>query len=268
MKVSLKPMAVLLFGLVGSVNAAVAAPNSWSEAAANPGILPAPLNTPAPPAVVNDLGGGVFHFTTMAEFHDTGVVLVTDDLFSSLVGPNAICTDFFPVSSATNDLCFATGDLLPGYQLNGLPVADDYAFLTTGFLVAPTNVIGPNTFVDDSEFTFSPAVDAFGAYLYALAGPVDATIDLYDAGGVLLASTLVSGSAAGQYFGFTSSNRQIARVVVTDAAGGGELFGTLEFGNFAPVAPIPTMSSWSLYLLIGLLGLVGWRVVRKSAVAV
>ena len=234
---------------------------SWSEAAL--GLRAADVGTPDGSIVGSaiSIGGGVTYYTSEAEFLAAGLNLTTDNLNSSLTAPASVCVNPTPLSSATNDSCFASGDLQPGYVFNALGGLGQYALETAGAFGLPANAIGPNSLADDSEFVFSPEVDAFGATLHGdLLGPVTATIELFDAGNNSLGSVVVTGTLAGQFFGFVSRSAKIARVTLTDpslAPAGAELVSALHYGDLVP--PVPTLGAWAMLLLCAMLGLVGWR---------
>ena len=245
-----------------------AEPSSWSELA---DVVAAPRSqdlairsrsVEISPRALIDLGGGVIHYTTEAEFLAAGLSLTTDDLASSIAPPGAVCAGPTPLSSTTNDSCFAADDLQAGYVFNAVGNSQYALLLPSGPFPVPVNAVGPNFFADNSEFILVPPVDGFGAFLHGdIATPVDATVELFDAGNNSLGSVTVHGTQDGQFFGFTSSSAQVARVTVSTPSEA-ELFSRLRFGNFAAsaAAPVPTLGVWSVLLLGALIiGIIVWR---------
>lgn len=255
----------------------VAQPTSFTELAAQGG-QPAPSSTPSESmvgAAAVDLGGGVTSYTDEAEFQAASGILTVEDFVSTrFVTPNASCTTQTPVlSSATDDSCYAPGDLEPGYIFEAIegfepaPENPEYVYLTPP-LFWSVPAIGANFFVHDSQFTFSPAVRAVSVRLISPVVTFSGVMEIFDASDASLGSVAVD-VTAGQvgFFGFTSSAAMIARLTVT-SADGGELFDNLQFAtNLAlpPATPVPAIPLLGLLLLAGGAGLIGIRRFRKGA---
>ena len=254
----------------------VAQPRSFTELAAQGG-QPAPSSTPSESmvsAAAVDLGGGVTSYTDEAEFQAASGILTVEDFVSTrFVTPNTTCATQTPVlSSATDDSCYAPGDLEPGYifeVINDLARPELWQYVyTTPPLYWSVPTIGPDDFFDDTQFTFSPAVRAVSVRLIGAVIPFSGVMEIFDASDASLGSVAVD-LTAGQvgFFGFTSSAAMIARLTVT-SAGGAELFDNLQFAtNLAPpsATPVPAIPLLGLLLLAGGAGLIGIRRFRKGA---
>lgn len=203
---------------------------------------------------------GLTYYTDRSVFNAAFPGLPIEDWASSVIGPNAICTAYSPLD-ATGDGCFSPGDILPGIEFNTSTI-DDYVLLTTGFLGTPFNVVGPNTYTDDSQFIFDPPVSAVGLDLVLglVATPAALNIDIYDENGALLASTTSPSPAVSQSFWGVSSNTPIGKIEFSSTdPSGAETFGNIAFGGYVPVP----VSNWAI--VIGLLLMGAFMVVRYRA---
>jgi hypothetical protein len=175
-----------------------------------------------------------------------------------MTGAGNVCTGYSPLDATNVGSCFGSGEILSGIEFNTSTV-DDYVLLTTGFLGAPFNVVGPNTFTDDSQFIFDPPVSAVGMDLVLglVGSPTVLNIDIFDENGALLASTTSPSPAVALSFWGVSSDTPIGKIEFssTDSAGA-ELFGNIAFGSYAPVP----VSNWAI--VIGLLLIGAFIVVR------
>ena len=215
--------------------------------------------------------GVLTFYTVLADFEMAAPGLPTEDFSNNLIGPGGVCGGSAFLNSTTSDACFAAGSVLPGFTLNPLIVSDptvDYVLATTGFLGIGIDAVGPNTFTDNTELVFSPAVNAVGFDLVGdLVGPVTVDIEFFDELDQSLGTTSASGTIGGTFFGAVSPT-PIARVeMIAQAPDGAELFGNLTFGAVASAPggtlPIPTLGMAGLSLLLLLLAGAGVFVLRR-----
>lgn len=190
--------------------------------------------------------------------------LTVEPFLSSLVGPASLCTDFAPLNSTTlPDNCFAAGELAAGFTLNMDPPNEDYVYLTTGFLGAPFEIIGPNAFADDLYLYFDNA-NAIGFDLVGdLVGPVTVSIEIYS-GPNLLGTTTAIGSATGLFWGVTSTDPITEIRLIGTTGSDGELIGHLQFGTYAAIPTLGTIGMISLFTLLMLGGVVLMLKQRKA----
>jgi hypothetical protein len=175
--------------------------------------------------------GGLTFYTDQASFEAAAPGLTMEDFASSITAPNNICVDFVPLNSATlPDACFASGDLEAGFTLEMEPVNDDYAYLTTGFLGVPFDVIGPNTFTDNLVINFDGAAAVGFDLLGDVVGAVTCDVEIFGASG-LLGTTQITGSSTGNFWGVIATE-DITEIVLTGTSGSdGELIGHLQYGS-------------------------------------
>jgi hypothetical protein len=197
---------------------------------------------------------GLVYYSDRGVFDLANPGLPIEDWASSILGAGGVCTDLSPLNSTNVGSCFSSGDILSGIEFNTSTI-DDYALLTTGYIGVPFNVVGPNTFSDDSQFIFDPPVSAIGMDIVIPSGIDALNIDIYDENGVLLGST--TSPAVAQSFWGVSSNTPIGKVEFSGGnSGTAETFGNIAFGNSVSV-PI---SNWAI--VIGLLLIGTFIVVR------
>jgi hypothetical protein len=223
-----------------------------------PGANNGPFNPPAP--------GAITYYNDEATFLANAGSVVNEDFLNSSAEPGGVCSGPSPLNSATNDACFSTGAVIDGFSVFGVP--GDYVVLGTNFLGNPIPAVGPNTFVDDGEIQFDPPTFAVAFDLFAPLDPVNATIDIYGEGDVLLDSIVASGSVGGTFIGMVSTDL-ITRITTSDPSGAGELYGNLWFdgggGDGGDGGGVPATSTWGVILLIALFMGVSLFYLRRRA---
>ncbi|GAB4126593.1 MAG: hypothetical protein Tsb0027_25970 [Wenzhouxiangellaceae bacterium] len=230
----------------------------------------APVDTSAPDAPL----GGLTTFADQASFDTAtgGFPAETFDNGATAAGAVNTCTE--PVNSASNDACFAPGDLIDGFSLTSSS-GGGIVVLGDGFIGQPTAAAGANTFGDSTNVTFAPEVTAVAFDAYSGAPTVegaDVTVTALDGGGATIGSVTITTTAdnVSEFFGFTSAV-PIASITVEGIGGTGELIDNLQFGDPAvgpdlpPPPQVPTLSQFSLLLLAGLMLVVGVFAYRRFA---
>jgi hypothetical protein len=182
-------------------------------------------------------------YTSQAAFETDAPDLNQEDFASTLVGGASVCTGTPPLSSATSDGCFAAGNLISGFNAdvtaNG--GSDLYVLLTTGFLGAPFNAIGPNSFSDHLDLNFTTPTNAVAFDLLGdIATAVSVQVEIFS-GATSLGTTNLVGTATGLFWGVIS-DQNITRISMIDAADGGELIGNLQFGEIQSACDISAIS--------------------------
>ncbi len=224
--VATKTIAILL---VVAFSAMTFAQTQWSDVAPDTVVDPVHTN-PLPPGAPTR---ALTYYTNQAAFEAVAPSLPMETFPSSVTGPNNVCTDNSPLSSTSPGACFAAGDLIPGWSMDVVPNGGSglYVLLTAGFLGIPFNGVGPNSFVDHTDFVYSPAVNAVGFDIVGdLITSVAVDIEVFDAGGVSLGTTTATGSLAGNFWGVVS-DIPIGRIALRENAGGGEIIGNMQFGD-------------------------------------
>ena len=244
------------------------AQDSYQEwaAAGKPDLDPVTVQAPEAPL------GGLTTFADQASFDTATGGFAPETFDNGLTPPGAVTTCNNTIDSTTTGPCFNAGDLIPGFSMTFISNGGTGGLvaLGDGFLGAsqPTTVVGANSFVDNTEITFSPEVTAVAFEGFGVAG--DYLITALDNGGGTIGSFTVTGAAAdsGVFAGFTSAS-PVATVVVDGVGGTGELIDNLQFGDpdigpgLPPPPQVPTLSQFGLLLLAGLMLVAGVFAYRR-----
>jgi len=191
-----------------------------------------------------DVRGGVQFHADEASFEAAVGVPpnLTTETFDggSPVGPfPTLCGE--PMGSASNDVCFAPGQLASGFAItstsgNGI-IEFPPAFLGPN---QATRAVGATTFVDSTIVTLDPAADAVAANVYGgLSGGTAIDVEVFDTGGASLGMTTVTPVGTRDnavFFGVTSA-APIGKVVFRAQNDGGELIDDLRFRATGVLAP-------------------------------
>ena len=229
--------------------------SSFSEV--SPNHQPTPVSRVQTPQT--NLAGLTF-YTDQSIFQAAAPGATLEDFASTLIAPNNICVGFAPLNSANPGVCFGATDLNPGFTLNMSTTNDDYAYLTTGFLGTPKDVIGPNTFTDDLYLYFTDAT-AVGFFLHGdLVGAVAVDIEIYS-GMSLLGTSSAVGTANGLFWGVASDTPITEIRIIGQNGNDAELISDLQYGAFESV---PTLGTSSLIGFMTLILVVGVFYIRKQ----
>ncbi|MGD9582566.1 MAG: hypothetical protein AB7V26_02695 [Lysobacterales bacterium] len=249
---------LLLLSVLVLVNSVAVAQTNYVDWAAAGRPAFALQVAPQPSAVA----GGLTVFADLASFQaatNGGFTVETFDGGATPAGGVNTCTE--PVSSLSNDACFAPGNLIPGFSMTSSS-GGGIVVLGDGFLGQATAVVGANQFVDTTSVAFGPAVTAV-AFDGLIGAPAagDITVTALDAGAAVIGSVTVTttSTTATEFIGFTSLI-PIASITIDGVGGSGELLDNLQFGvPAAAVAalPVPATGSWAVGSLVGLLLLLG-----------
>ena len=170
------------------------------------------------------------YYTDRPTFDTAAPGLPVEDFENHLIGPNAVQAAPGPWNTATNNVVYAPGGLMPGFSLDATP--GDVVLLSTGFMGLPSSIAGPNTFADDTVITFpGNDVNTVGLELYAPMGvALTVDIEIFGIGAVSLGTTTTTtGILVGEFWG-VKSNEIITEIVLHDTTDGGELIDDLAFG--------------------------------------
>jgi len=153
--------------------------------------------------------------------------LTTEDYSNTLVGPDAVLSDFGPLNSTTNNMLFAPGGIVAGFSFDNLDGGDNVV-LTPPFLGVTSVTVGPNTFAHNSEYSFSVPVNAFAIEIVMPMAPGPVDIEIFGAGGSI-GTTTASGAVPGVFWG-VFSDEDIVRIEFIEPVTNGELFAMAQFG--------------------------------------
>lgn len=209
--------------------------------------------------------GTVQLFTDEMSFLAAAPTVLTETFENNLQPDNTVATCTEPVNSMSNDICYAPGNLLDGFSVTSSS-GGGVVILTTGFLGAPSDIMGANNFVDTTIIAFNPPVSAVGMQLFTNAQS-DIQISYLDAGsnpidtGVAPMVPALPGSA---YLGAVSPT-PIGSIVIEAIGDNGELVDNLSFGNLGPPPIVPTLNIAGLAALgLGLIALAAFVMRRRS----
>jgi parallel beta-helix repeat protein len=172
------------------------------------------------------------YYTDRTIFNTACPGLPTENFEASNVPPGGITADDGPFNDATNNACYSPGALMSGFSIDCIPNTDQMVVLAPGALGNPSTIVGPNTFVDDTDITFpGNNVNSVGMDLLApLTGGVSVDIEIYGIGGVLMdTTTATTGTTTGQFWG-VQCNEIITQIIIRQPGGEGELLDDLTFG--------------------------------------
>ncbi|HMB38095.1 MAG TPA: hypothetical protein VKO85_03375 [Wenzhouxiangellaceae bacterium] len=215
-----------------------------------------------------DIRGGALTFADRASFDSAVGSLPLEDFEGGATAAGAVNTCTEPVSSASNDVCFAPGDLIAGFQLTSSGGGGVVA-LGDGFIGQPTTVVGANTFGDFATVTFTGGnVTAVGLDAYSGSGGGDVDIRVFDSGGTLADTITLAPSAdnVSEFFGIFAPG-PISRIEIEGTSASGELLDNLAFGTGSqePPAAVPTLGAVGTFLGIAMLLLIAGFALRARA---
>ena len=204
--------------------------------------------------------GALITYSDRPTFNGAAPGLPTETFASGLVNPGSVTTCNGPLSSASGSTCFPAGGLLPGvvYSATGnQPGSGSMAVVGSGFggLQNTTKLLGPNTFGDVFNLTFTQASAAGFNVFASPVVPGSVSISVYNPANALLGTFAVAAPLTGTFFGVASSTDLIGRIAILSAPPG-EVITNLSFGVANAAVPEPC----SLLLSgAGLIGMVLWR---------
>lgn len=196
----------------------------------------------------------VLTFTTRAAFNAAAPGLPVETFESGLVSAGGVTTCTGSVSSTTGSGCFPTGGLLPGVVYSASP-GPSLVVLGANFpgVGNTSRVLGPNTFTDTFNLTFTNA-NAVGFDVFAGTAAGNVVITVFDPSNFLIGTFTVAAPIGGTFFGVVNTMGLIGRINIASLASTpGELIDNLAFGTAGTTAPIPEPATM-LLLSTGLAG--------------
>ncbi len=203
----------------------------------DPGLVPTTNTT----RVINDFKnlGPLTFYADRPSFQAANPGLPLEDFSGTSVPPGGITACTPPLNSATNDACFTAGSVVPGFTLGVFldGGGGDYVVINQA-LGMPCVGVGPNSFVDDTDWDFSPAVAAVAFDLYTpLGGGEPYTVEIFGPGGSLGSTPITGGGLGGSFFGVDATDPGgISRIELREGIDStGDISCDLEFGG----VPVP-----------------------------
>jgi hypothetical protein len=202
--------------------------------------------------------GALVFFDNQADFHlamgAAGNVFTFLETFEENNGaPGTVIT--LPDPLLTGGV--PNGPFLTGLDAPNLSVSTstmgDLVLLTENFLSNTSDIVGPNTFLEDGVLTFTGDTVGVGLDLWVLANnPGSMQVEVFDTLGNSLGSTTIMTPGDMTYFAVQSTTDVIGSIVTSDPTGGsaGDLFDNVDMYSL----PAP-----GAIALLGLAGLIGTR---------
>lgn len=142
-----------------------------------------------------------------------------EEFVDNIVGCDA------PANSGTS--CpggYNAGDIEAGLELdcaaNSGPGLGGLVIIPSGFDGNPSITFGSNFFTDNTIVNLGPAVESIGMDIQCHFGSPSVDIDVFDGGGVLVASTTSACAPAGTFLGFSSNAPAgIGSITINDPSG-------------------------------------------------
>jgi len=204
----------------------------------DPGLIP---TGPFPVDNVGKTDGPTTWYVDRATFQAANPGLPLEDFTATSVPPGGITACNPPLDSTTNDACFSAGSVIPGFSLGVTVDGGGGQYVTiNNALGLPCVAVGPNSFVDETDWNFNPAVAGAGLDIFTpLGGGETFTMEAFGPGGSLGTMNYVAGGTAAVFVGVdTVDPGGITRIEIREAVDStGDLFCDLEFGG----APVPVM---------------------------
>lgn len=206
-----------------------------------------------------DVRGGALTFADRASFNSAVGTLPLEDFEGGATAAGAVNTCTEPVSNASNDPCFAPGDLIAGFQITSSGGGGVVA-LGDGFIGQPSTVMGANNFADFTTVTFTGGgVTTVGLDAFSGSGGGNVDIRVFDSGGALADTITLAPSAdnVSEFFGIFSPG-PISRIEIEGTGTSGELFDNLAFGTGSqePPVSVPALGIAGTFLATALLLLI------------
>ena len=189
-------------------------------------------------------------FNTRATFDAQAGVLPIETFEEGNIAAGAVAPCPSPLSSASNNGCFATGDILPGLTLDSSTArpTDGLALAGAGFGGVPSKTVFANFFSDSLNLMFSGS-SAVGFDLFSQFSNSTITVSVFGAGDVLLNSFNIAATTGGVFFGVINDAGLITRINLFSLTDQAEGVDNIAFGQQA----VPEPASLAL-LGAGLLG--------------
>lgn len=213
-----------------------------------------------------DVRGGALTFADRASFDSAVGTLPLEDFEGGATTAASVNTCTEPVSSASDDACFAPGDLIAGFQITSSGGGGVVA-LGDGLIGQPSTVMGANNFAEFTTVTFAGgSVNAVGLDAYSGSGGGNVDVRVFDSGGTLADTITLAPSAdnVSEFFGIFAPG-PISRIEIEGTSGSGELFDNLAFGTGAqePPVSVPTLGIAGMFLGTALLLLIAGFTLRS-----
>jgi len=170
----------------------------------------------------------VTYYTDQTAFETAYPGLTLEDYSGTSVPPDAVQSAPGAFNSMTSNACFQPGAIVDGISLDNLEF-DENVVLTPPFMGVTSVTVGPNTFADNAEFSFSVPVNAFGVEIVMPMAAGTVNIEVFGTSGSL-GTTTANGDLPGIFWGVHSDD-VITRIEFIEPVTNGELFANVQFGS-------------------------------------
>lgn len=189
---------------------------------------------------------GLIFFNGEAAFDAAAPGLTTQTFAAANIAPNIVVSNANPLDSSTNNVIFASGDIVPGLSIaSSSNAGGNLAVTGVGFFGVTDKAVFASTLAETLNLSFTPSVDAVGLDLLSLFAGSPFTLSFFDAMDVLLGSTMVlnvPNSGGGLFFGVVANGGDsIGRINLEADFVQAEGVDRIKFGNAqVQVVPEPT----------------------------
>ena len=174
----------------------------------------------------------IIFYTDQALFESLYPGLTTEDYSNTNVPPNSMETAQGPFNSFTNNNCFSEGAIVEGISIDNF-LGHDNVVLTPPYMGVTSVSVGPNEFDDNTEYTFTVPVNAFGIEIVMPMGDGGVSIKVYGEYGYLR-SSYTNVTPAGVFWGVFCDDEDITMIeFIEPTTHMGELFTNVQFGSFS-----------------------------------
>ncbi len=171
----------------------------------------------------------IVFYTDQELFESLYPGLTTEDYSNTNIPPNSMGIASGPFNSFTDNDCFSEGAIVEGISIDNW-FGNDNVVLTPPFMGVTSVTVGPNEFDDNTEYSFTVPVNAFGIEIVMPMGEGGVSIKVYGEGGYIR-SSYSPGTPAGVFWGVFCDEDITSLEFKEPTTDVGELFANAQFGS-------------------------------------